>query len=161
MERRTRLFRIGIWIKGIDGLLEMSGGLVFLFVSPATLGQLVAFLTQRELAEDPRDWVATHLRAAVATLSPNAKLLGSLYLLGHGFVKVFLMGALIRNQPWAYPAAIAFLLSFVGYQVYRLALHASIALLLVTIADVVIIALVWREYRFALRSRPSPPPAGS
>ena len=145
----TKLFRVGIWIKGIDGLLEMAGGLVFLFVSPATLGQLVAFLTQRELAEDPRDWVATHLRAAVGALSPSAKLFGSLYLLGHGFAKVFLMGALWRNQLWAYPTAIAFLLAFVGYQLYRLSLHASIALLLVTIADLVIIVLVWREYRFA------------
>lgn len=53
-----RLYRIGLWIKGIDGALEMAGGLFLLFVSQTRLGQLVTFLTQRELAEDPHVGIA-------------------------------------------------------------------------------------------------------
>src|SRR2546426_7087112 len=46
-----RLYRIGLWIKGIDGVLEMAGGLFLLVVSQPQLGQLVTFLTQRRSEE--------------------------------------------------------------------------------------------------------------
>ena len=149
-----RLYRIGIWIKGIDGALEMVGGLFLLLISQTTLGWLVTFLTQRELSEDPRDWIATHLRDAVSQLSPNTKLFASLYLLGHGVIKLFLMVGLLRNLRWSYRPAIAFLLIFVGYEVYRMSLHFSLALLLVSALDAVIAVLVWREYRRVSYARP-------
>ena len=142
-----RLYRIGIWIKGIDGVLEVAGGLFLLFVSQPKLGQLVTFLTQRELSEDPRDWIAIHLRDAVGQLSPDTQLFAGIYLLGHGVVKGFLMVGLLRNLRWSYRPAIAFLLLFIGYQVYRMSLHFSLALLLVSVLDAVIVLLVWREYR--------------
>jgi uncharacterized membrane protein len=142
-----RLYRIGLWIKGIDGVLEMAGGLFLLVVSQAKLGQLVTFLTQRELTEDRRDWVASHLRDAVSQLSPDTQLFASVYLLGHGVIKLFLMVGLLRGWPWSYRPAIAFLLIFIGYQVYRMSLHFSLALLLVSLLDSVIVLLVWREYR--------------
>jgi uncharacterized membrane protein len=142
-----RLYRIGLWIKGIDGILEIAGGLVLLLVSQPKLGQLVMFLTQRELAEDPRDFIAGHLRDAVNQLSPNTKLFASMYLLIHGVVKLCLIVALLREWPWSYRPAIAFLLTFIGYQVYQLSLHFSLALLLVSVLDAAIVLLVWREYR--------------
>jgi len=142
-----RLYRIGLWIKGIDGILEIVGGLVLLLVSQPKLGQLVTFLTQHELAEDPRDWIAGHLRDAVNQLSPNTKLFASMYLLTHGVIKLFLMVALLRGWPWSYRPAIAFLLAFIGYQAYQLTLHFSLALLLISVLDAVIVLLVWREYR--------------
>jgi len=142
-----RLYKLGLWIKGIDGVLEMAGGLFLLFVSQPQLGQLVTFLTQRELTEDPGDWIASHLRDAVNQLSPNTKLFGSMYLLGHGIIKLFLMVGLLRNWPWSYRPAIAFLLVFIGYQVYRMSLHFSLALVLVSLLDAAIVLLVWREYR--------------
>jgi uncharacterized membrane protein len=142
-----RLYRIGIWIKGIDGALEMAGGLSLFFISQTKLGQLVTFLTRRELAEDPRDWIAGHVRDAVNQLSPSTKLFASVYLIGHGVVKLFLMIELLRQRTWSYAYAIAFLSLFVGYQVYRLSLQFSLALLLVSVLDAAIILLVWREYR--------------
>ena len=146
-----RLYRIGLWIKGIDGVLEMAGGLFLLVVSQPQLGQLVTFLTQRELTEDRSDWIANHLRDAVSQLSPNTKLFASVYLLGHGVIKLFLMVGLVRGWPWSYRPAIAFLLGFIGYQVYRMSLHFSLALLLVSVMDSVIALLVWREYRSTYR----------
>jgi len=149
-----RLYRIAIWIKGIDGVLEMGGGLFLLVISQPQLSQLVTFLTQRELSEDRRDWIATHLRDAVSQLSPNTKLFASMYLLGHGVIKLFLMVGLLRNLRWSYLPAIAFLLIFVGYEVYRMSLHFSLALLLVSLLDGVIVLLVWREYRHVAYASP-------
>jgi len=146
-----RLYRIGLWIKGVDGVLEMAGGHLQNTVDQAKLGQLVAFLTQRELTEDRSDWIANHLRDAVSQLSPNTKLFASMYLLGHGVIKLFLMVALLRNWPWSFRPAIAFLLVFVGYAVYRMSLHFSLPLLLVSVMDSVIALLVWREYSSTYR----------
>ena len=142
-----RLYRIGLWIKGVDGVLEMAGGLFLLFVSQPQLGQLVTFLTQRELTEDRSDWIASHLRDAVSQVSPHTKLFASTYLLGHGVIKVFLMVGLLRDWAWVFRPAIAFLLAFVGYTVYRMSLHFSFPLLLISVMDSVIAGLVWREYR--------------
>ncbi|HYK81561.1 MAG TPA: DUF2127 domain-containing protein [Gemmatimonadales bacterium] len=142
-----RVYRIGLWIKGIDGVLEIAGGLFLLLVGQPQLGQLITFLTQRELTEDPRDWIASHVRDAVNHLSPSTQLFASLYLLSHGVVKLGLMVELLRKRTWAYPYAIAFLLVFLAYQVYRLRLQFSLALLLISVLDAVIVLFVWRDYR--------------
>jgi uncharacterized membrane protein len=42
---------------------------------------------------------------------------------------------------------IAFLLVFIGYQVYRLALVPSTWLLILTVFDLLVVALTWREWQ--------------
>jgi len=142
-----RVFKLGIWIKGFDGALEVVGGVAFLLISNLRLSQVVIALTQHELVEDPHDWIATILRGAVVHLSSNTKLFGGVYLIAHGLVKLLLVVGLLRGRPWAYPAAIAFLCLFIAYQIYRLSYHYTYGLMLLTLFDIVIVALIWREYR--------------
>ena len=146
-----RMFEIGIWTKGIDGLLEIAGGVLALAVKKSYVIKVILLLTQQELAEDPQDLVAGFLRHAAAHLSVHAKMFGGFYLIGHGAVKVFLFAGLLRNKLWSYPAAIAVLCAFIGYQSYRIALHHSVVLLLLTFVDIVIVFLIWREYRVVRR----------
>jgi uncharacterized membrane protein len=54
-------FEVGIILKGLDGVLEVIGGLLLLVVSPAAINRVVTSLTQHELSEDPHDFLATHL----------------------------------------------------------------------------------------------------
>jgi uncharacterized membrane protein len=140
-------FEVGIILKGLDGVLEVIGGLLLLVVSPATIDRVVTSLTQHELSEDPHDFVATHLLKTAHGLTGSAVLFGAIYLLAHGLVKVVLVAALLKNQLWAYPWTIVFLAIFIGYQVYRLSLKASVGLTALTIFDVVIAWLTYREYR--------------
>jgi uncharacterized membrane protein len=142
-----RLFEAGVIIKGVDGILETLGGVLFLFVSPEMLNRLVIFLTAHELSEDPHDVVAGWLRHAVEKLSPDTKLFASLYLLFHGLIKVFLVAGLLRGKLWAYPTALGFLGAFIVYQVYRFTHTHSPALLGLTVFDILIVFLVWQEYR--------------
>jgi uncharacterized membrane protein len=95
----------------------------------------------------PHDVLATHLLKTAHGLTGAAVLLVAVYLLTHGVVKVVLVAALLKNQLWAYPWTIAFLGVFIGYQVYRLSLKASVGLTALTIVDVVIAWLTYREYR--------------
>jgi uncharacterized membrane protein len=142
-----RIFALGIWVKGIDGVLEIIGGAILLLTSNAALNQMVIALTQHELIEDPHDWIATAARQAAAQLSANTQLFGSVYLFVHGLAKVVLVVGLLRGQRWAYPVGIAFLSLFVAYQLYRLSYQFSPGLLLLTLFDGVIVGLIWREYR--------------
>jgi hypothetical protein len=49
-----------IILKGLDGVLEVLGGLLLLVVSPATIDRVVTSLTQHELSEAPTTcWPAT------------------------------------------------------------------------------------------------------
>jgi uncharacterized membrane protein len=140
-------FEVGIILKGLDGLLEVIGGLLLLVVSPATIDRLVTSLTQHELSEDPHDFLATHLLRTAHGLTGSAVLFGAVYLLAHGLVKVILVAALLKNQLWAYPWTIAFLGVFIGYQLYRLSFQPSVGLTALTIFDTVIAWLTYREYR--------------
>ena len=142
-----RTFEVGIVLKGVDGLLELVGGLVILLVSPQAITRVVAALTEHELSEDPHDFVATHLLHSAHGLSGSAIAFGSAYLLSHGLVKVLLVGALLKGRLWAYPLMIAFLVAFIGYQLYRIASRPTIGLSLLTVFDAAIVALTVREYR--------------
>jgi uncharacterized membrane protein len=104
-------------------------------------------LTQDELSEDPHDFIASHLLHTANGLTGSAMIFGAVYLLLHGVVKVVLVIALLLNKLWAYPYMIIVLLIFIGYQLYRIALQPNAGLVALTIFDVVIVALTWREYR--------------
>src|SRR5579859_5424885 len=55
-----RAFLIGIVLKGLDGVLEVAGGILLLLVSPGTIDRITGALTQHELSEDPHDFLANH-----------------------------------------------------------------------------------------------------
>lgn len=141
-----RIFEIGIILKGLDGVLEIIGGLLLLAVTPATIDRMVVRLTQHELSEDPHDFIARHLLGYTHGLTGSAVTFAAVYLLAHGIVKIVLVAALLRNQAWAYPWMIGFLLLFIGYQLYRLALSPTFWLTALTIFDALIVWLTWREW---------------
>lgn len=149
IERRRlldRTFDITIVLKGVDGLVEVIGGILLLTVSPNSLNTLAVRLTRAELSQDPHDFVAHHLLRLTADLH-HTQTFGAIYLLSHGAVKIVLVVALLRQQRWAYPAMLAFLIIFIGYQAYRMIDSPSIGLALLTLFDLVVVLLTWREYQ--------------
>jgi uncharacterized membrane protein len=141
-----RMFDIGVWTKGINGTLEVAGGLLALTVKKSTAVRVILLLTQQELIEDPHDVVANLLRYAVEHITTNSKMFGGMYLIAHGATSIFLAVQLLRKRLWSYLAAIAFLCVFIGYQIYRITLHHSLLLTIVTGLDVVIVILIRHEY---------------
>ncbi|HEV7185830.1 MAG TPA: DUF2127 domain-containing protein [Leifsonia sp.] len=147
-EHRTldRVFFVSLILKGLDGVLELVGGVLLLFIKPDQIDAIVRALTQHELSEDPHDLIATTLRHWTGNLSTSASLFGAVYLLLHGLVKVVLVWAVLRDRLWAYPWMIGFLLVFIVYQGYELIVAFSWGLLLLTLFDIFIVLLTWREY---------------
>ena len=143
-----RAFALALAIKGIDGALELIGGLILFVVPPSAITLVFRSLTQHELSEDPHDFIAIHVRAAAEQLAGSASVrgFGVLYLIAHGVIKLLLVGALVRRIRPAYPVAIVFLGAFLLYEVYRSVLGRSMALLLFAALDTGITTMVVREY---------------
>jgi uncharacterized membrane protein len=150
-----KTFDITLTLKGIDGLLELLGGVLLLVISPATINRFAEWLTQHELAQDPHDLIAHHLLKLTGNLH-NTQTFGAIYLLTHGLVKIVIVVGLLRREHWAYYVAFVFLGGFVIYQVYRMTYDPSVGLALLTIFDLFIIWLTWREYRRMRSSRSRP-----
>lgn len=151
-----RTFKVSIALKGIDGALEIIGGVALLFVAPSTLQQWARTLTAHELAQDPHDFIANHLLHSASQLSHSTTLFGAIYLLSHGLAKVVLVIALLREQLWAYPWMIALLGVFIIYQLYRLTYRVTIGLTLLTLFDAFVVWLTAREYAIERRRRQPP-----
>jgi uncharacterized membrane protein len=149
------LFELGVSLKFLNGILELIGGLVLLFISPESLTKLAAMLLTNELFEDPKDLVAKTLLQAVRDLSASTQFFASIYLLVHGIVKVGLVVALWKKKLWAYPLAGVVLTLFTIYQVYLFSHSGSLFQLFLTAVDVLILLLLWSEYRrVAQRAKP-------
>jgi uncharacterized membrane protein len=149
-------FEIALVVKGLDGLLEVVGGVLLLLVSKAQLDAWVVALTQHELSEDPNDFVATHLLSAEGHMSGGSLTFAAFYLLAHGVVKVVLVAAVLRDRLWAYPWMIGFLVLFIVYQAYLLVVAPTTGIALLTAFDVFMVWLTYREYEKRRLLRPTP-----
>lgn len=149
-----RLFAIGVVLKGVDGLAELTGGLLLLFLEPARIHRFVLRLAQPELSAHPKDFFAVHLLHAADALTGSTAFYAALYLLAHGAVKVVLVVALLMNRLWAYPWMIGVLLAFITYQLYQFAVAPTAGLAALTIFDALVVLLTWHEYGRQRRRQP-------
>ena len=144
--RIHQIFVISVILKGLDAILEFSGGIILYFISTDEIVRWVNLLTQEELLEDPRDYIATRLMRAAQHLSVGTQSFYSFYLLIHGVVKIVLVISLLKEILWAYPASLVVLTAFIAYQLYRFTYTHSLGLIALTAFDVLVMALVWHEW---------------
>jgi uncharacterized membrane protein len=149
-----RLFRIGVALKGVDGLLEVLSGLALLVFPVAKLQSWVATIATYEIGEDKHAVIATFILKLDNKIDPHIQVFAVVYLLVHGSIKLFLVAALLRRQYRLYPIAIAFLVIFIFYQAYLISLNHSITLAVLTLFDCTIATLTyieWRRHRYPKR----------
>ena len=154
-ETLDRFFYVSIWLKGLHAAFEVVGGIALFFTSPEFILRVVALMTQDELANDPNDFIATTLLHAAENISVSSERFAAAYLLSHGAVKMFLVIGLLRNRYWAFPAALVMFGGFILYQLYRFTFTHSLGLIALTVFDLAVMWLIWREYRLRyLTARP-------
>lgn len=153
-----RMFLASIVLKGLDGLAELVGGVLLLIGDPERIHQYAIRLAQPELAEDPQDFIATHVLQASESLTRATVFYAAVYLLVHGAVKVVLVTALLANRLWAYPWMIGVLLAFIAYQLYQLTVSPTVGLIGLTVFDALVVVLTWHEYRRQRAHRPAARP---
>lgn len=139
-------FRVGITLKGIDGILEATGG-VLLWFKVSSMNAVIQALCQHELARDKHDFIFSHISHASQKLASGSPMFASLYLLSHGLVKAVLVICLWLNKLWAYPLTIFVFAAFMVYQIHRFTHTHSWALVILTLFDGLLIFLTWKEYQ--------------
>lgn len=150
---RHRAFQVGIVLKGLDGTLEIVIGAALLVTTLQAVQGIVRLATRGELIEDPDDFFANFAVHQASHLSTSDQHFAGAYLLGHGIIKMVLAIGLLRGQRWSYPTALLVLVAFIFYQLYRLCHTHSLALGAFTGLDVLIVLLIWLEWRRGSKRR--------
>jgi len=140
-------FEIGILLKGIDGVLEILGGIILIFLNPVRLNKLTVLLTQHQLWEDPKDIIISFMIKLSSNFSVSTQYFAIFYLISHGIIKFILVILLWKKKTWAYPLTIVSLILFIIYQIYRYTIHHSLWLITLTIFDIIMIFLTFIEYK--------------
>jgi uncharacterized membrane protein len=141
-----KVFEGGIIIKGVTGALEFLGGALLFFVSPQQMHQFIVVITQRERLEDPNDKVANLLLQTTAHLASGGRAFAIAYLWIHAVIKLVAVVGILRNQLWAYPFSLITLGLLMLYQTYSIVfVKVSIGMIALTVFDVFVLWLIWRE----------------
>ena len=154
-----RLLRAALFLKGLDGAVELLAGLALAVVGPRELGGLTRRAVAHHLLGSPHGALAERFTTGEAALTGGDRTFAVLYLTLHGLLKLGLVVALLRELRPAYPVAVGVLVVFVGYEVHRALQTGSEALWVAAALDLAVVVLVVREYRRLRGGRP--PPAGS
>jgi uncharacterized membrane protein len=150
-QRIHAIFRLSILLKGAHALLECIGGLALAVVSTHQIVSRVERFTQDALIYNHHDAVASYLLGLAHSMSVQSKNFYAFYLLSHGAVKLGIVIALLKNWLWAYPASLVALAGFIVYQIYRAALVGAVGLIVLTVFDLFVMALIWHEYQVVRR----------
>ena len=146
-------FRFSVALKGLNAALEIVGGTALAVVSPTFILRSVALLTQDELAEDPRDFIANYFLHAASHLSVSGQRFVAVYLFSHGVIKFGLVCALLKHKLWAYPLSLIVFSAFIVYQLYRFTFTHGLGLIALSLFDLMVIWLIYLEYRALKRDR--------
>jgi uncharacterized membrane protein len=161
-DRLDRWFEIGIVLKGLNGAVELTAGLILAVVGPSRLRAFVIDFASPRVTANPNDLIAVEILRGTSALTAQTVQFAAIYLLAQGAVKLVLVVALLQNRLWAYPVMITVLVGFISYQLYRIVFVApNPGLLVLTAFDSVILVLTWREYRRRRRHRASDPSSDS
>ena len=142
------IYKIGVGIKGFDGLVELLVGIVLIF-SPHTPHRLLQHAANAAQAHNGSvfHWIAHMVIKLDADLTGQTLFFVILFLIAHGVIKLVLVYCLLREYYRAYPYALVILFMLLIIQVIPLFKDPlSAGLWLFTILDVIIIYLVWGEY---------------
>lgn len=148
-ERRIhQAFLVSLAIKAADAILEIAAAVALAVLDAAALQNTVLRLASKHLLHHPDDRVFAWVVRAAESFSIEVKTFAVLYLASHGIIKLILVVGLWRNQAWAYPVSLIAFSGFIAYQIYRFTFTHSPFLVVLTVFDIVVIALVWHEWRF-------------
>ncbi len=162
MQRHTgritydRLFKIGLWLKAIDGAFELIGGVLLLIIRPHQINYTIRFFTVHDFSRDPDDAVTSHLIKLAHQFDERTIILVATYLIVDALIKLVLIYEVLHHRYWAYLMLIVVLSALIVYQVYRISYSHSVLLTLLTIFDALIVYLTLKEYQ-RHRRHPAPP----
>jgi uncharacterized membrane protein len=141
-----RVFEGSLLAKAALAFLEFASGIALYFVNGPWVVGLVERVTTHEITHRPHDRVAAAILREADAASPEVQTFYAYYLAGHGLIKLALVAGLWRGALWSYPASLVALTLFVLYQMHLYLASGSVVMLALTVFDLLVMALVWREW---------------
>ena len=135
--RLHQLFLISVAIKGLHALIELAGGVALCLFSTDAI---VAWLWE---ASRSSDLIAKFAHG----FSSREHEFYSFYLVSHGIVNGTIVVGLLLRKRWSYHATFVVLTLFIAYQLYRYSYTHDIGLIVISVIDLMVMALAWNEYR--------------
>lgn len=140
-----KFFKFSLIIKGLDGVLDVTSGLILFFSVTNPLVRIPSALFHHELIKDPQDFIANYFINASQNILPTTATFIAWYLLVHGLIKIGLSLALFSKNYRLYQIAGIILILSISYQFYRFTHTHSLLLLLVTVYDLMIMVMLCFE----------------
>ncbi|WP_297343947.1 DUF2127 domain-containing protein [Amnibacterium sp.] len=151
-----RVYGFTIALKGLDGVIELVAGLLLLLAPNAIRWGLEGGAAEAQERFTPfRGFLADELLRADQVVAAGVAVL-AVVLLVHGVVKVVTVYCLLRRILAAYPWAVLVLVGLLIWQSAVLATAPSAGSAVLAALDVVVLALVAREWRVLAIERRRP-----
>ena len=144
------LFKWSVLLKGAISVAEVIAGLVLLII-PAKYMIALVQSSGVWLAGYADNSITMHITNELMRFESGTALFVAFYLLTRGLIKCFLIAGLLKNILWAYPASLVVLGLFVVYQAYEIATKGSVFVIAITAFDLVVMYLIWREWKIVKR----------
>ncbi len=144
-------FFIGVCVKSLTGLIETTSGLLLLFVQSAILRSFLIRVSRGEFSKDPTDFFFDYSYRYIQHLTVETRIFAGFYILAHGLINLCLVWGLWKQKLQAYLIAIGVLLSFIVYQIYRIAMNHSLFLEILTALDILFVITIIHEYNYKVK----------
>ena len=141
------LFEVSLLAKALFATTELMTGIGLWLIKASWVVAAAQWLTRQEIAEDPTDGMAAWLLHEAHAFSIQTQHFWSIYLIGHGVIKLAVVVGLVLGIGWAYPASIVVLVGFIAYQMDQFCYTQALWMAALTVFDLVVIWLIWHEYQ--------------
>jgi uncharacterized membrane protein len=141
-----KIFEVGLLLKGINGTLELLGGFLLLFLTPERLQHYLHAITQETVSGEKPSKILELLFHSIDTLSTGSRVFLIVYLWVHAAIKLIAVIGILKNQLWAYPFSLITLGVLTLFQVISIIHKVSLGMIVLTVFDIFILWLIWREY---------------
>ena len=148
-----RVYGLTVALKGLDGAIELVAGLLLLVAPNAIRWGLRGGAAEAQEQLTPlRAFVADELLQADRIVAAGVAVL-AVVLLVHGVVKLVTVYCLLRRILAAYPWAVLALVALLVWQAVVFAMNATAGPAVLVALDVVVLAVVSREWRLLVVER--------
>lgn len=144
-----RLFEASLAAKCVFAGIETLAGLGLLLAPAGAMAAAIGWLAERELVEAATGPVAARFLRAAQGFTADTQHFYALYLLGHGVLKLVMVAMLWLRIRAAYPASLVVLAGFIAYQLHRWSVTHGPLMLALSLFDLLVMWLVWREWQAA------------
>ena len=144
-----RFYKGGLWIKGLNGTLELIGAALLILAPPCWWHRITEVLRQQDLGRGGTDRLYGMLARGFAHLEGDSHGFAIFYLASHGVVKIVLAVLLFRQVRAAFPAGVAIFGLLIAYELYRLVRQPGILISGIVLLDLSILTLIvihWRRH---------------